>query len=231
MSSTIYVELLLNLRQLTIFVSLTSRCNDNTKIELSADRETLSVHHDAQDCDAKLPVKLPGSTQLKLPSQSSKEFSIRLSVGQEIAIRSIPGQPRLLPCSAATLSRSTEIKCKFCGSGLNHAGRVKIWKDLPNENWAEMMDLWHCHKPDNPDGPNGDASFPTKGYSANNKLMAQSGVGFVNVGSILLSPEDCCGIQVCPLSYSDFMLWVLQNALVLVSFTSYVLDRASRRRS
>lgn len=26
-----------------------------------------------------------------------------------------------------------------------------MWKDLPSGNWAEMMDFWHCHKPD-PEG-------------------------------------------------------------------------------
>lgn len=23
-----------------------------------------------------------------------------------------------------------------------------MWKDLPSGNWADMMDFWHCHKPE-----------------------------------------------------------------------------------
>mgnify|MGYP001214623642 FL=1 len=53
-----------------------------------------------------------------------------------------------------------------------------------------MMDLWHCHKPEEPKHTDDDAPAK-KGYAAGNKLVAQAGVGLVDVMSFLLSDDDC----------------------------------------
>lgn len=62
-----------------------------------------------------------------------------------------------------------------------------------------MMDLWHCHKPNEHDHGDGDA-ISTRGYSASSKLVSKSETGFVDVMSFLLMQADCTGVQVgCPL--------------------------------
>lgn len=62
-----------------------------------------------------------------------------------------------------------------------------------------MMDLWHCHKPDehhlhDHHGPEGVGSG--KGYAAGAKLVARKEVGFVDVLGLLVFEEDVEGAEV-----------------------------------
>jgi hypothetical protein len=74
-----------------------------------------------------------------------------------------------------------------------------LWKDLPSENWAEMMEFWHCHKPDHKHGEDhGDASgkadektLAARGYGASSVISAQEGVGFVDLTTLLFTESDC----------------------------------------
>lgn len=62
-----------------------------------------------------------------------------------------------------------------------------------------MMEFWHCHKPDVPVGEKGDeegGDNTTKGYGANTRMMAQRGVGKVDLTYFLLDSEDCSGLEV-----------------------------------
>ncbi|OJD29851.1 ubiquitin-conjugating enzyme e2c-binding protein [Diplodia corticola] len=79
-------------------------------------------------------------------------------------------------------------------------GGVERWMDLPNENWAEMMDFWHCHKPHEHHLPGHthdgrDDVGKEKGYAASNRIMAKKGVGYVDLTYLLLAEEDCSGVQ------------------------------------
>ena len=95
--------------------------------------------------------------------------------------------------SASSLDSSVELACSGCGSTVVQHGHIKQWKDLPSEGWAEMMDLWHCHKPHEHDT---DDHGGHKGYAAGSRLMAQAGVGFVDTLGFLLVEKDCSGIKV-----------------------------------
>lgn len=77
-------------------------------------------------------------------------------------------------------------------------GRVITWRDLPSENWAEMMEFWHCHKPDVPVGEKGEEGGDNtmKGYGANTRMVAQKGFGKVDLTYFLLDSEDCSGLEV-----------------------------------
>lgn len=72
---------------------------------------------------------------------------------------------------------------------------IKAWKDLPSENWAEMMEFWHCHKPHDHDQRDPE-SLASKGYGANNAISAQPGIGFVDLTSFLFAESDCDGLKV-----------------------------------
>lgn len=39
------------------------------------------------------------------------------------------------------------VCCAQCGSTVIGDQVIQEFKALPSENWAEMMDFWHCHKP------------------------------------------------------------------------------------
>lgn len=61
------------------------------------------------------------------------------------------------------------------------------------------MEFWHCHKPDVPVGEKGEeegGDNTTKGYGANTRMMAQKGVGKVDLTYFLLDSEDCSGLEV-----------------------------------
>ncbi|RAK78706.1 HECT-type E3 ubiquitin transferase [Aspergillus fijiensis CBS 313.89] len=60
-----------------------------------------------------------------------------------------------VPWRAPDMRPGTRVRCRRCESVvLDQPARSAegwVWKDLPSGNWAEMMDFWHCHKPD-PEG-------------------------------------------------------------------------------
>ena len=52
-----------------------------------------------------------------------------------------------VPWPATALQPGGPVHCRGCGGEVVAPGTVGGWKDLPSENWAEMMEFWHCHKP------------------------------------------------------------------------------------
>ncbi|ODQ66537.1 hypothetical protein NADFUDRAFT_41176 [Nadsonia fulvescens var. elongata DSM 6958] len=63
-----------------------------------------------------------------------------------------------IPWSASYLRKmavSPDFRCIETKDCVIERDCVKIWKDLPSENWAEMMDFWHCHKPNDPNPMSG----------------------------------------------------------------------------
>ncbi|KAI1832818.1 hypothetical protein DTO027I6_8132 [Penicillium roqueforti] len=120
------------------------------------------------------------------------------------------------PWTADEMSSSTRIRCRECEQVFLDPSLISesvnqgttpgwIWKDLPSGNWAEMMDFWHCHKPD----PHADhekeekgtaleiedQTAQTKGYGADSHVVAVSGTVFVDVATFLLAETDCIGLR------------------------------------
>ena len=104
----------------------------------------------------------------------------------------LPGRSSFLaeaaPWSALVLRPGASVLCRKCKAVIVEQDNLKEWKDLPSENWAEMMEFWHCHKPDHAHAHN--ESLASRGYGANSRISAQDGVGFVNLTSFLLSKKD-----------------------------------------
>lgn len=57
-----------------------------------------------------------------------------------------------------------------------------------------MMELWHCHKPDVENAEVSSASS-MKGYAAGNIIGPKPGAALVDVGHLVVSDEDCVGMQ------------------------------------
>jgi len=208
-SSNMCAELLLNLQQVTVFASLKSSLNENTSLYLSPDLETLSLRHEGETARLRLPTKVAANATLKLPAAPVTELSFRLPLSADVkpAKRNDAAANNDVPWSAGALTPTTRISCRSCNETLVEQSAIATWKDLPSENWAEMMDFWHCHKPDHEgndemydhsDAANGSQ----KGYTATSKLLAKSGVGFVDLCYFLLAKQDCSGIQVRFKSFS-----------------------------
>ncbi|CAN9235867.1 unnamed protein product [Alternaria alternata] len=208
-SITLYAELLLHIRTVTLFASLRTNFSRSTDAKLSSDGSYITVSHEGQSASIRLPVNIEGGGEaaLELPSQPpTKELTLRLQLeereGSDLlgALQREDRQANIVPWDGASLNdaQDVELTCKSCEGVIVSKGKIRQWKDLPNENWAEMMDFWHCHKPDEHHlhDHSHDEVVGQKGYAAGNRLQAVDGVGFVDLASFLLAEQDCDGAQI-----------------------------------
>ncbi len=186
---SLYAELLLNIRQVNAIANLPSPCNEGTRVELASDSKTLHLYHDDVHASIKLPCSVTSNSKFKVSSLESRELSLRLQPKEAIKLAS----GREAPWPAPTLTADTEIACRSCKHLFVKS--VQTWKDLPNGGWADMMDFWHCHKP-NADNDVDKSAGSTKGYSAANTLSPTKGIGLVDIGHFLLLDSDCVGMEV-----------------------------------
>lgn len=171
----------------TTDVPLPARCNANG--------EGMRISQDLRD---------PSITVIRLPAKPlMSSFS-----------SSADHEGYIAPWTATQLDGTEiEVRCKSCSGVIVSKGSVKVWKDLPSEGWAEMMDLWHCHKPDEHHLPGHEHEQVTgKGYAAGSKLIARRQTGFVDALSFLLQEDDCIGVEVSfcvPFSTCTFLFFTL----------------------
>ena len=200
MSIHIYAEHLINIRTLNIQVSLPTLSNPRTAVTLSAGGGTLKVDHDGETASITLPISIPGnnSNTLQTPSTPSKELSFRVrlteSNGTAPSLQKSQSGETVVPWTAASLHGQMQFGCTHCHTAIVPRGKVSQWKDLPSEGWAEMMEFWHCHKPNEPHTH--EHQTDKKGYSADSSLSIVSSIGLVSATSFTLSPDDCINIEV-----------------------------------
>ena len=197
-SVTLYAEHLLNIQQVTIFATLESESNRETRAELSSDRRSLSLTHDGETATICLPSEIAGSASLTLPMAKSKVLSFRLQVTEDGATLDRPHlrHGNDVPWPAASLSCETSVACRECQNIVVRSSSLATWKDLPSENWAEMMDFWHCHKPADHEAHVADAPSTMKGYAASSAVRTSPGTGLVDLSYLLICEQDCSNIQV-----------------------------------
>jgi hypothetical protein len=212
---TLYAELLLHVRTITLFASLRTHHSHETTAKLSSDGTCITVSHEGRTASIRMPfeVKGGGDAEMTLPSEPpSKDITLRLQL-EELedsdvlgALQSEERKANVVPWDGAWLDRQSdvEVRCKSCRGVVVPVDKITQWRDLPNENWAEMMDFWHCHKPDehHMHDHSHENAIDGKGYAAGNRLKAMKGLGFVDLTSFLLDEADCEGAQVRKLSSS-----------------------------
>merc|ERR1712093_31912 len=199
----IYAELLSNIRQISVIVALDAPCGPSTKAELSADGRQFILHHDGDTSTLNLPGQAV-LVQLQKPVLGNKELSWRIPIAGPATRASIEdAQNNEAPWSAKELSEDAEFSCRKCATVILRKGTIKVWKDLPSENWAEMMEFWHCHKPDIPaEEANGhghvhhDQTAASKGYGASSKFIASKSTGLIDLTTFLLTSNDCTNIEI-----------------------------------
>lgn len=212
---SIYAELLPNIRQVSIAVSLLSPANDSTTSTIRqspASTSTLHVHHADSSRSLTLPAGVAVPDGYHLPINSGRPLEWRLPVKSGHVKAQDESE---VPWEAKDLVAGGRVSCRRCNATLVLKGCVEVWKDLPAEGWAEMMEFWHCHKPgdDHGHGHGEDQGggeerakkdenlemLASRGYGANSAILAQEGVGFVDLTTFLFHEEDCEGVQVsCP---------------------------------
>jgi hypothetical protein len=190
-----YAELLLNIRQVTVFATLPSNSNQGTYIDLGSDQKTLHLHHEEDEATIELPCKVIRTSALKIPTSPTKELSFRLGVdvAANLPLLAKSDTEPYVPWPASKLTSETQLACQSCGNLL--VKDVTEWKDLPSGGWADMMDFWHCHKP-GPEISTCVSAGDMKGYAASNDLGPTAGVGLVDIGHFLVARSNCIGLQV-----------------------------------
>lgn len=190
---SIYAELLLNIRQVTVVASLPSDCNPTTAVALSPERNVLTVNHGGQSIKIILPASVQDEWVPRIAPKPIKDLAFRLPVKEGISTGDPASNVALAQNDiwpACSMASDIQIACQSCQALLVKAS-VKTFKDLPSENWAEMMDFWHCHKPDTEDASAHQANGLQKGYGATDSIEPTVGVGLVNTTYLLLMQEDC----------------------------------------
>jgi hypothetical protein len=189
----IYAEHLINIRTLTIQVSLPSSSDGSTT--LSTDGNNLTLSHQGETAKITLPVSIPGSERAKLsvPPAPSTSLSFRVRLDDTSPRDSQSGET-VIPWTATSLSQQIELQCKTCHAEILPRRQIQTWKDLPSEGWAEMMEFWHCHKPNEPHDH--EHQTDKKGYSADSMLAITPSVGLVNATSFVLAADDCKNTKV-----------------------------------
>ncbi|KXJ92315.1 ubiquitin-conjugating enzyme E2-binding protein [Microdochium bolleyi] len=212
----LYAELLPNIRQISVGCSLPSPSSAQTQVDISSDGAHLSVTHDGAKSSLQLPGRVQGSLK---PAVREGLTSLTFRLPVLAPAGAAPGggftrpaaDPQAVPWSAMDIAGGTAVLCRQCEATVVKQDVLASWKDLPSENWAEMMEFWHCHKPDNhkdhnghQHGPQQDASHAeqhlaaTRGYGASSRIAAQPGLGFVDLTSFLVSTADIVPDSVSP---------------------------------
>lgn len=206
---SLYAEFLPKLGRISIVVHLPNPSTYLTKALISSDAERLLVYHEGVTTALTLPVKsalenehLPGEIPPGL-----REMSWRLVPHKSEAAAA--GSARsgfdagVVPWSAVDLKPHVDVICRTCGTVVISKDSLREWKDLPSENWAEMMEFWHCHKPANntQNGKDNDMKVienqqASRGYGANSAIGSQRGVGFVDLTKMLFDGDDCKNLMV-----------------------------------
>jgi hypothetical protein len=189
----IYAEHLINIRSLTIQASLPTSSDGSTT--LSVDGNILALSHQGETAKVTLPVSIPESERAKLsvPPAPTTNLSFRIRLDDTSPRDSQSGET-VIPWTATSLSQQVELQCKTCHAQILPRGQIQTWKDLPSEGWAEMMEFWHCHKPNEPHDH--EHQTDKKGYSADSTLAITSSVGLVNATSFVFAADDCKNIKV-----------------------------------
>lgn len=193
----LYAEVLTNIRQVTLYASLqTAQTTNETLLHIASDKKRVTVREGDVISGIYLPTEISGTADVTIARGKKKEISVRLEIGDtsELLPRDDVATAIEVPWSAQDLTSETTIECKKCQATIVATGKVSLWKDLPSENWAEMMDFWHCHKPH--DENRNDDAAEAKGYSSRSQLAVFPGTGLVDTVSFLLHKSNCMGLMV-----------------------------------
>ncbi|KAI0404980.1 ubiquitin-conjugating enzyme E2C-binding protein [Xylaria palmicola] len=186
----IYAELLPNIRQISVGCTLPSPISEATRASVATDGKALTVTHGGLSETIRLPESVAPFPQLPVGNSGAAGLSWRLPLATALGGRVRSASEELVPWSATDLEPGSAVECRTCKLAIVGAGTLKVWKDLPSENWAEMMEFWHCHKPHKQTPHHDEEHLTNRGYGASSRIATQPGVGFVDLTSFLLAESD-----------------------------------------
>ncbi|KPI45120.1 uncharacterized protein AB675_2584 [Cyphellophora attinorum] len=195
----VYAELLLHIRQLTLYASLSEDKHKGTQIFISSDKKVITAVYGDERASIYLPTQIKGTANVTFPLGKRTEFSTKLQIDDQNELQhAIETSSEIqVPCTATSLQPGVQLRCKACSAIVVEEGVIVQWKDLPSENWAELMDLWFCHKPHEHDHDHDDtkAAAASKGFADQSKILNERGTGMVDSLSFLIHGDDSKAIQ------------------------------------
>ena len=84
----------------------------------------------------------PGVKEVSVVGQS---YQIKLAVSSAPSSPLSDGPVALLDAEQLTAAAPTSFVCASCSLPLVQGARVREFRDLPSEHWAELVDAWMCH--------------------------------------------------------------------------------------
>jgi hypothetical protein len=209
---SIYAELLSNIRQVSVRATLSSPSDSTTKAEILDDGRRIQVHHRGEVRALDLPASVLVRSAIPIPEKCSQDPAWRLPVPvAETELTRFSAENQSVPWGSTDIKVGSSICCRHCDNVVVQRDRIKSWKDLPSENWAEMMEFWHCHKPHEHEHHDGE-TLSKRGYGADSSITAQPEIGFVDLTSFMFSESDCDGVLVSLLQLSIFTLCFPETA-------------------
>lgn len=190
----LYAELLTHIRTLTLHASLQTAKQEGTKVDVSTDKKVISVTHDGETEHLYLPTQIKGDASITFPLQRNTEISARVQIEDEHEWKCSVSNEVEAPWMALDLDGSTELLCKNCKACVLSGGKIGQWKNLPSVNWAELMDMWFCHKPHVHE--HADDAAAAKGFSAESRLAVSPSTGMTDLISVVLHEDDCTNVKV-----------------------------------
>lgn len=194
---SIYAELLPSIRQVSVAASLPLEPGVAPQAQVFADGSRIGIRQGRNAKDLLLPGTVTAPPVLPVPSAPTKSLSWRLPLAASHPSPGPLGHDHYPtpPWSAADLESGSPVACRQCGNAVVPAGAISSWKDLPSENWAEMMEFWHCHKPE-PHDHQDHEHLADRGYGANAGITTQATVGFIDIMSLVFAESDTTGLKV-----------------------------------
>ena len=202
-SPQLYAELLLNIRSMTVFASSELPFSSDTTGDLAPDLRHFTIRHGGHSNSITLPCQVVEAdpNQHLEPAKSGQDIVFRfIPMSDELAALSAGDDTSLTPWTAESLGTTSCIHCRHCRRTIVNCAMIDTWNDLPSDNWAEMMDFWHCHKPREQEDANGNTIASQKGYGSSNQITARARMGLVGALHILFAPEDTESLMVSLLS-------------------------------
>ena len=192
----LYAEFLLNISQVTIFATLDLKGKDVDTAHFFSDRKRIEITYAGEKAAITYPNGISGTAVVHLPIKAAAQVSLRLEITEK-------GDPywknsletlNASPWAAHAFSEKTIIACGGCKTIICEAGRVRAWKDLPRGDWAETIDLWHCHKPT--EDIHSHSTEKAKTFENAASLAPRTGTAFIDSSNIILSHEDAEHLKV-----------------------------------
>lgn len=216
----LYAEILTHIRQLTLHASLKAEKHEGAKLEVTTDKTVISVKHDGETQRLYLPTQIKGDATVTFPLLKKTELAARIQIDDEHEWKCSVSDDIEVPWMASDLCSKTIIQCRYCHAEILSQGSIQIWKNLPSENWAELMDFWFCHKPqDNQEA--GEEAAAAKGFSSNSKLNISSGTGMSDLISLLLLGDDCKNIKVSSSCFALLLFWRQEGNVLNAPWLSF----------